>query len=237
MRENGYALGGEQSGHIIIGSYLPTGDGLLAGAVLARAVAESGTPLSVLTACETYPQVNADIRTRDKAALLADPALAVKSGGRDALPRRAGDAESQRHRRQDKDHGREPRPFPRRFRRTHDRAVYQTEYDGLTPYSATTARKGRGEAPPPCGRTAMQKKARRAARFLFFSFPLFRDILLLEKGSLSPLRIRASAPSGSPSSCPRNASRPSRHWRGHNRTCRRCRSACLRIRRRTPLSG
>lgn len=78
MRENGYALGGEQSGHIIIGSYLPTGDGLLAGAVLARAVAESGTPLSVLTACETYPQVNADIRTRDKAALLADPALAAE---------------------------------------------------------------------------------------------------------------------------------------------------------------
>ena len=30
MRENGYNIGGEQSGHIIIGDYSTTGDGLLA---------------------------------------------------------------------------------------------------------------------------------------------------------------------------------------------------------------
>lgn len=42
MCEAGLALGGEQSGHIILSEFLPTGDGVFAGARLARVLKESG---------------------------------------------------------------------------------------------------------------------------------------------------------------------------------------------------
>jgi phosphoglucosamine mutase len=56
MRAGGYALGGEQSGHIIQGA-MPTGDGIRTGLALARLVAESRQPLSELRApIPRYPQ-------------------------------------------------------------------------------------------------------------------------------------------------------------------------------------
>ena len=62
MRENGYAIGGEQSGHVILLHHATTGDGeLTAGKllkVLARKKAESGAKMSDLNAVYTkYPQV------------------------------------------------------------------------------------------------------------------------------------------------------------------------------------
>jgi len=60
MRSGGYALGGEQSGHIIFSQYATTGDGVLTGLQLAARVVETGKPLS-----------------EDKSALAADPELAV----------------------------------------------------------------------------------------------------------------------------------------------------------------
>ena len=75
MCAEGFTLGGEQSGHIIIGKYLDTGDGVLAGAVLAKTVLDAGKPLSELADCEIYPQVNVNVRTAKKDEIVRDPAL------------------------------------------------------------------------------------------------------------------------------------------------------------------
>lgn len=50
MREGGYALGGEQSGHVITAEYSTTGDGILTSMLLARAVKQSGKSLDELVA-------------------------------------------------------------------------------------------------------------------------------------------------------------------------------------------
>jgi phosphoglucosamine mutase len=58
MAENGAVLGGEQSGHIIFGDHSGTGDGILTGLQIARAVARAQVPLSRLAHFyEPYPQV------------------------------------------------------------------------------------------------------------------------------------------------------------------------------------
>lgn len=73
MQENDYALGGEQSGHIIIKKYATTGDGLLTAIMLAEEVCDSKRTLSSLVeAVKLYPQYTKNIRVKNKAAVLAD---------------------------------------------------------------------------------------------------------------------------------------------------------------------
>ena len=48
MREGGFSLGGEQSGHVIASDYATTGDGVLTSVLLGRAVVETGTSLGDL---------------------------------------------------------------------------------------------------------------------------------------------------------------------------------------------
>jgi phosphoglucosamine mutase len=58
MREEGYLLGGEQSGHIIFLDHATTGDGMVAALRVLAAMAEEGKPLSELARAMTrYPQV------------------------------------------------------------------------------------------------------------------------------------------------------------------------------------
>ena len=58
MAERGAVLGGEQSGHIIFGDHSGTGDGILTGLQIARAVARAEVPLSRLAHFyEPFPQV------------------------------------------------------------------------------------------------------------------------------------------------------------------------------------
>ncbi|MBX6377005.1 MAG: phosphoglucosamine mutase, partial [Clostridia bacterium] len=58
MRRGGFALGGEQSGHIIFGAHATTGDGILTGLQLLRITVAEGQPLSRLAArMRRYPQV------------------------------------------------------------------------------------------------------------------------------------------------------------------------------------
>jgi len=57
MREGGFNLGGEQSGHIIMTDYATTGDGLLAGLQFLAAMVETGKPASELAkSFDTVPQ-------------------------------------------------------------------------------------------------------------------------------------------------------------------------------------
>ena len=77
MREGGYVLGGEQSGHIIMHEYATTGDGVLAGLHLLARVAESGKPLSELAAVmRKLPQVMVNVRGVDKSRVGSSTELA-----------------------------------------------------------------------------------------------------------------------------------------------------------------
>src|SRR5579872_3764896 len=65
MREKGFNLGGEQSGHIILSDYSTTGDGLVAAMQVLAAVHKSGRPASELCRrFEPAPQVLRSVRFR-----------------------------------------------------------------------------------------------------------------------------------------------------------------------------
>ncbi|MDK7123253.1 phosphoglucosamine mutase, partial [Pauljensenia sp. UMB6358] len=49
MREGGFAIGGEQSGHVIISDYATTGDGVLTSLMIAKRVKQTGKSLAELT--------------------------------------------------------------------------------------------------------------------------------------------------------------------------------------------
>ena len=70
MQQNGYCLGGEQSGHIILSKFATTGDGILTAIKLMEAVKGSKLPLSKLAEpVRMLPQVTKNIRVSDKAAV------------------------------------------------------------------------------------------------------------------------------------------------------------------------
>lgn len=67
MVQNGYRLGGEQSGHIIFKKYATTGDGLLTAIKMMEVMLEKKTTLSQLAApFKVYPQILENIRVTDK---------------------------------------------------------------------------------------------------------------------------------------------------------------------------
>lgn len=58
MRQSGYNVGGEKSGHIVLSDYSTTGDGLLAALQVLRVISESDKPASeVLRVFEPMPQI------------------------------------------------------------------------------------------------------------------------------------------------------------------------------------
>ena len=76
MKEHGYALGGEQSGHVIILDHATTGDGTLTGLLLAARVAETGRTLKDLTGVmERLPQVLINVPDVDKSRADSDVEL------------------------------------------------------------------------------------------------------------------------------------------------------------------
>ena len=73
MQSKNYAIGGEQSGHIILKKYATTGDGLLTAIMLAEEICDSKSTLAKLAEpVMLYPQYLKNIRLKDKAAVLAD---------------------------------------------------------------------------------------------------------------------------------------------------------------------
>lgn len=69
MLEEGYNLGGEQSGHVILLDYNPTGDGILTSLMLIKAIGESKKKASELrNLIKLYPQVlmNAKVNSEKK---------------------------------------------------------------------------------------------------------------------------------------------------------------------------
>ena len=70
MKAEGLNLGGEQSGHIVLGDRLMTGDALLVGIALMKIVKEDGK-LPDLSSLKVYPQVLLNVPVRDKKRALA----------------------------------------------------------------------------------------------------------------------------------------------------------------------
>ncbi len=70
----GYALGGEQSGHIIYRKLATTGDGLLAGVLLVDMVRRAGKPLQQLakSAMTSYPQVLLNVKVAQRGVDVGD---------------------------------------------------------------------------------------------------------------------------------------------------------------------
>lgn len=79
MQEEGYALGGEQSGHIIIKKYATTGDGLLTAIMVAEEILENKQKLSKLVSpVKLLPQTTKNVRVIDKAVVMSDEAVLAK---------------------------------------------------------------------------------------------------------------------------------------------------------------
>jgi phosphoglucosamine mutase len=67
MRQNGYNLGGEQSGHVIFLDHMTTGDGMIAALQVLAQLLETGKPLSELASVMTaYPQVLVNIKVKHR---------------------------------------------------------------------------------------------------------------------------------------------------------------------------
>ena len=92
MTQNGYRIGGEQSGHIIFKKYATTGDGILTAIKMMEVMLEKKAALSELAApFKVFPQVLENIRVVDKNAVqqdkeiqahVADIAAELGDGGR-----------------------------------------------------------------------------------------------------------------------------------------------------------
>ncbi|CAL9514387.1 phosphoglucosamine mutase [Streptomyces sp. enrichment culture] len=78
MKEQGYALGGEQSGHVIVLDHATTGDGTLTGLLLAARVAASGRRLADLAGVmERLPQVLINVKDVDKSRVKTSAELGI----------------------------------------------------------------------------------------------------------------------------------------------------------------
>ncbi|OIV39235.1 phosphoglucosamine mutase [Mangrovactinospora gilvigrisea] len=85
MRRSGYALGGEQSGHVILLDHATTGDGTLTGLALAARVAATGRSLAELASVMTrLPQVMVNVRGVDKDRTAESAEIAAAVAGAEA---------------------------------------------------------------------------------------------------------------------------------------------------------
>jgi len=70
MKQNGYNVGGEQSGHMVFLDYSTTGDGLISALQVLSIVKKTGKPLSELASVVTkLPQVIQNVKIREKRPL------------------------------------------------------------------------------------------------------------------------------------------------------------------------
>jgi phosphoglucosamine mutase len=86
MREHGYNLGGEQSGHIIMSDYTTTGDGLIAVLQLLSVVKRLDKPVSEVCHCfEPLPQILKNVRYKHGQPLKEDAVVTAVESARQRL--------------------------------------------------------------------------------------------------------------------------------------------------------
>ncbi len=86
MREHGFNVGGEQSGHIILSDFSTTGDGLVAALQVLAVVKRRDKPVSeVCHRFEPLPQVLKNVRFVDRRTLAEDTVIRAIEAGREKL--------------------------------------------------------------------------------------------------------------------------------------------------------
>lgn len=86
MRANGFNLGGEQSGHIILSDYATTGDGLVAALQLLAVVKRQERPVSEVCHCfEPLPQILKNVRYKQGRPLEEKPVVSAIEAARQML--------------------------------------------------------------------------------------------------------------------------------------------------------
>jgi phosphoglucosamine mutase len=76
LRAEGLAIGGEQSGHVVLPAFATTGDGILIGLHLMARMAATGRSLADLSGVVTkLPQVLINVRVADKRSACASPSV------------------------------------------------------------------------------------------------------------------------------------------------------------------
>jgi phosphoglucosamine mutase len=85
MKANGFVLGGEQSGHVILTAHATTGDGLLTALQVMGRMVQTGCSLEKLAAVMTrLPQVLVNVEGVDKGRAGSDPALTAAVAAEEA---------------------------------------------------------------------------------------------------------------------------------------------------------
>ncbi|MBT7647264.1 MAG: phosphoglucosamine mutase, partial [Rhodospirillaceae bacterium] len=86
MRQRGFNMGGEQSGHIIFSDHSTTGDGLIAALQVLAVLVERGQPMSELgRQFEPVPQLLKNVRFKGGAPLDDDAVKAALAGAEERL--------------------------------------------------------------------------------------------------------------------------------------------------------
>ncbi|WP_334127667.1 phosphoglucosamine mutase [Sneathiella sp.] len=86
MREYGFNVGGEQSGHIVLSDYSTTGDGLIAALQILSVIVEKGRPVSeVCHNFDPFPQILKNVRFKSTDPLLSEKVKRVISEGEKRL--------------------------------------------------------------------------------------------------------------------------------------------------------
>jgi phosphoglucosamine mutase len=86
MREGGYNVGGEQSGHIVLSDFATTGDGLIAALQVLAVVVQAGKPASAVTRLfEPLPQLLRNVRFNGGAPLEDETVQAAIRDGESRL--------------------------------------------------------------------------------------------------------------------------------------------------------
>ena len=89
MREGGYSLGGEQSGHVIVAEHATTGDGILTALLIGARVAARGPLREQCAGIESLPQVLINVPNADRSRVHTDVDLQAAVA---AARRELGDA-------------------------------------------------------------------------------------------------------------------------------------------------
>ena len=86
MRRNGFNVGGEQSGHIVLSDFATTGDGLIAALQIMACVKDAGKPVSeVCRRFEAVPQVLKNVRYKTGLPLESDQVKSAIKDGEERL--------------------------------------------------------------------------------------------------------------------------------------------------------
>ena len=84
MRSEGLTLGGEQSGHVVLGDLMMTGDGLLVGGTLMKMI-KAGESVAKPAELTIYPQAMRNVPVRDKRVASAERVRAAAVRVKDTL--------------------------------------------------------------------------------------------------------------------------------------------------------